>query len=386
MKQTIKAGLGVALGLFLMAGNLTAGEDGVRIKYKVGDGLSIGDGSNLLKIQGRVQGRFTYNNLESAADNDTWAIQRGKIKLEGHVLDQLLKYGFQMNLSTRARATTATVCTNAACTTTAAAVTTESTTGLATLEDYYIDWAPADYFNVKLGQFKVPFLMQELTSSGKQQFVDRALSTGFFNLSRDIGADFHGDVLNDHLKYDIFFMNGDGVNTINQNQGLMVGTRFEVPILGEYKTSESDTDDSEEHNLGLGVAYAFNEVAAAVNNIAAGTRTSHGTLDLGWKYKGWSLQTAGMLQRTHEGAKLTNFGYNAQAGYFFIPKKFEVAAKAGTTVFSDATRNQHEYSLGFNYFIVGHGIKFQTDYAVLLNNRGQNLNDHRFRTQMQLIF
>lgn len=386
MKQTIKVGLGVALGLFLMAGNLVAGEDGVRIKYKVGDGLSIGDGDNLLKIQGRVQGRFTYNNLESAADNDTWAIQRGKIKLEGFTLEKKLNFYFQMNLATRARATTATVCTNAACTTTAAAVTTESTTGLATLEDYYIDWAPAEYFNVKLGQFKVPFLMQELTSSGKQQFVDRSLSTGFFNLSRDIGVDFHGDVLNDHLRYDVFFMNGDGVNTINRNQGLMVGTRFEVPILGEYKTSESDTDDSQEHNLGLGVAYAFNEAAAALNNIGAGTRTSHGTLDLGWKYKGWSLQTAGMVQRTHEGAKLTNFGYNAQAGYFFIPKKFEVAAKAGTTVFSDATRNQHEYSLGFNYFIVGHGIKFQTDYAVLLNNRGQNLNDHRFRTQMQLIF
>lgn len=364
MKQKIKAVLGVALGLFLMAGNLTAGEDGVRIKYKVGDGLSIGDGDNLLKIQGRVQGRFTYNNLESAADNDTWAIQRGKIKLEGHVLDQLLKYGFQMNLSTRSTATT----------------------GLATLEDYYIDWAPADYFNVKLGQFKVPFLMQELTSSGKQQFVDRALSSGFFNLGRDIGVDFHGDVLNDHLRYDVFFMNGDGVNTINRNQGLMVGTRFEVPILGEYKTSESDTDDSQEHNLGLGVAYAFNEAAAAVNNIGAGIKASHATLDLGWKYQGWSLQTAGMLQRTHEGANLTNFGYNAQLGYFLIPKKFEIAARAGTTIFSNATSNQHEYALGLNYFIVGHGIKFQTDYAVLLNNRGQNLNDHRFRTQMQLIF
>lgn len=377
----------VVAGLLVSPG-LQAGEEGMRLQYKVGDGLKIGDGDNLVHLSGRVQGRFTYNALETAADNDTWAVQRGKIKLEGFTLKKKLKFGFQMNLATRARATTAAVCTNAGCTTTANAVTVESTTGLATLEDYYVDYVPYEFAGIKVGQFKVPFLMQELTSSGKQQFVDRSLSTGFFNLGRDIGATLHGSLWAGRLNYDVFGMNGDGANTVNRNQGLMVGTRIEVPLLGTYKTSESDTDHSEEHNLGFGVAYAFNEAAAASQNgtIAAGIKASHGTLDVGYKYKGFSFQGAGMLSRTQEGAKLTNWGYNTQVGWFFVPKKFEVAVKTAGAVFSNATANQYEHSAGINYFIAGHGIKLQTDYALLMNNRGLNLNDHRFRTQLQAIF
>ena len=379
----------IEAGIILGTQDLGAEErEGIQLQYKVGDGLKIGDGNNLVHLQGRVQGRFTYNALEGAADNDTWAVQRGKIKIEGFTLEKKLNFGFQMNLATRNRATTTPVCTDAGCTTTVNAVTAESTTGLATLEDYYVDYVPYDFFGIKIGQFKAPFLMQELTSSGKQQFVDRSLSTGFFNLGRDIGVSLHGELWEDGLNYAVFAMNGDGVNTINRNQSLMAGVRFEYPILGKYKASESDVDDSQEHNLGIGVAYAFNELGSAFVNgtVPAGAKLSLGTLDVGYKYKGFSLQGAGMLSRSHDLAKLTNYGWNAQAGYFIIPKHFEVALRGAGTVFSNAVRNQYEYAAALNYFIKGHGIKIQTDYALLLNNRGLNLNDHRFRTQLQVIF
>ena len=385
-----KSAMAVLLLGFLIAGQNVAAEEegGWRFQYKVGDGLKMGDGNNQIHLQGRVQGRFTYNALEGVADNDTFAIQRGKIKIEGITLEKKLKFGFQMNLATRNRATTTAVCTNAGCTSTANAVTAESTTGLATLEDYYVDYVPYDFFGIKVGQFKVPFLMQELTSSGKQQFVDRSLSTGVFNLGRDIGVSFHGDIFNYHANYNIFAMNGDGGNTINRNQSVMVGTRVEVPILGKYAPSESDVDYSEEPDLGLGLAGAFNELGSAAQNatIADGTKTATGTLDVGYKYKGFSLQGAGMITRALDTAKLTNWGYNAQAGYFLVPKEFEVAGRAAGVVFSNAVTNQYEYALGLNYFIKGHGIKLQTDYALLMNNRELNLNDHRVRTQVQVVF
>lgn len=378
----------VCLGATGAAGPLQAEDEGMRAVYKVGDGTKIGDGDNMIHLQGRVQARFTYDGLETAADKDTWAIQRGKIKIEGFTLKKKLKFGFQMNLSTRGRASTADVCTNADCTETAKAVTSESTTGLATLEDYYVDYVPYDFFAVKVGQYKAPFLMQELTSSGKQQFVDRSLSTGHFNLGRDIGLTFHGDFWDHGLNYNVFFMNGDGINQINRNQSFMAGVRFEMPILGEYKTSESDTDDSQEHNLGVGVAYAFNELGTAFVNgtVPAGAKLSLGTLDVGYKYKGFSFQGAGMVSRSHDLLKITNLGWNAQVGYFIVPKLFEVALRQSGTVFSDAIANQYENAVALNYFIKGHGIKIQTDYALLMNPRGLNLNDHRIRTQLQVIF
>src|SRR3990167_4992241 len=74
----------------------------IKLSYKLGKGLTIEDlsGDYRLDISGRIQGRFTYNALETAADNNTLAVQRGKIKLGGHVFNKNLKYGFQMDLST----------------------------------------------------------------------------------------------------------------------------------------------------------------------------------------------------------------------------------------------------------------------------------------------
>ncbi len=378
----------VGLAMIGASSEVLAEEEGMRASYKVGDGLKIGDGNNLIHLQGRVQGRFTYNALESAPDNDTWAIQRGRIKIEGFTLERKLKFGFQMDLSTKSGAKTADVCADAACTETVKAVTSESTSGQATLLDYYIDWVPTNYIGIKVGQFKVPYLMQQLTSSGKQQFVDRSSSTDFFDLKRDLGITFHGDIIEDRLNYAVFAMNGDGINTINKNQSMMVGTRLELPIVGEYKTSESDTDHSESPNAGVGIAYAFNDLGSAVQvgTIAAGTKTSNGTLDAGVKYKGFSAQGAAMVSRAHDSPGLTNWGYNAQVGYFLIPKIFEVALRGAGTIFSNAVANQYEYAVALNYFIKGHGFKIQTDYAVLMNPRGLNLNDHRVRTQAQLIF
>ncbi|MBI1909857.1 MAG: hypothetical protein HYS22_06780 [Deltaproteobacteria bacterium] len=360
-----------------------------KVEYKVGEGLQVtsADGSRQINFQERVQGRFTYNALDAVADTETFAIQRGKIRVFGFVFEKRLQFGLQINLATRNAATTTAVCLDAGCTKTANAVTAEGTTGLATLEDFFIDWVPTETLGIKFGQFDVPFLIQQLTSDGKQQFVDRSLATDFFNFGRDIGISLHGN-LSDHFGYAIFVVNGEGVNNLNRNKAVLTGLRLEFPILGKYSYSESDSDDSDKPNLGAGLAYAFNKSANATQGgtIAAGTKASHATIDLGYKHKGWSFQGAGMLTRTHETAAFTNWGYNGQAGWFVIPKKFEVVGKAGGTIFSGAVPNQYEYASGFNYFIKGHPIKLQTDYTFLINNRGQDLKDHRIRTQMQVTF
>ncbi|MBI2082488.1 MAG: hypothetical protein HYT76_02870 [Deltaproteobacteria bacterium] len=379
----------ILVALMIGLGTIASAAEGeIRLQYKAGDGLKIGDGDNLVHLQSRLQGRFTYTGLEGATDTDGFAVQRGKIKIEGYTLKRTLKFGLQLNAATRARATTAAACTNAACTATANTITAESTSGAPLLEDFYFDWVPVREFGVLAGQYKARYLIQELTSSGKQQFVDRSLGTGPFNFGRDLGVTIHGIVTNRDLGYHLFAMNGDTLNTLNRNRGFLLGSRFELPILGTYLWSESDTDNSESQNLGIGLAYAYNEAVSATQNgtVAAGTKASHGTLDVGYKYHGWSFQGAGMITRTMEGAKLTNWGYHAQLGKFLIPKKVEIAAKTSSVIFSNAVVNQFEHSVGFNYFIAGHGLKLQTDYAFLPNSRGQDLNDNRFRTQMQVIF
>lgn len=383
----------VLVGCSMLSGTAFAEEaakeaPSIKVGYKDGLFVESADGNNRVHLQGRLQTRFTFNALESADNNHSFAVQRGKIKLEGHVYRTNIRYGFQMNLATRNAATTTAVCTNAACTTTANAVTAESTTGTATLEDYYLDWMPIAEFGIKAGQYKVPFLIQELTSSGKQQFVDRSLATGFFNFARDLGVTLHGELFGGKMNYAAFVMNGDGINTINRNKNYLTGLRLEAPILGGYEYSEADVGHAEEPQLGVGLAYAYNRSASAAQNgtIAANTRASAATADIGFKFRGWSFHGAGMYGRDHGGAGVTNWGYYGQAGYFVLPKHLEVAVRSSGAIFKGVTRNQYEYSAGLNYFIKGHSLKLQTDYALLLNARGQNLNDHRFRTQMQVVF
>lgn len=388
-----KAVLAAILGLVA----LQAQADDIKVKYKVGDGLTIGDDDNQVHIQGRFQGRLTHSMLGAATpDTTSFSVPRAEIRIDGFTLEKKLKFGFEMNLNTRAGNTTTTVCASTGAATgicpggTTTVLTAASTSGLATLNDYYADWVPYSYFGIQVGQFKVPFLIQQLTSSTKQQFVDRSMATGLFDLGRDLGVNLHGSVFDKKLGYAVAVMNGDGANTLNRNlRALLVATRLDWSILGEYKTLESDADYSQTPQLGVGVAYAFNERASAMQRgtIAAGIKAHNLTADTGIKYKGFSWQAAGMLSRSVEGASVTNYGFNTQAGYTLIPKRLEVAGKFGAAVLNGATANEYEYAGGVNYFIKGHPIKLQADFTHLRNSGGTAAkNDNIVRAAMNIIF
>ncbi len=379
-KKTALAIVVAVAAVFALQGPVEA----VEVSYKVGKGTKVKseDGNNEVNISGRVQGRHTYTLREnSVADTNTFEVRRAKLSFKGHVLNPNLKFKLQGAFGTKSSTRTTSVGGTTV-------VTRESTSGLFDLEDAYADWTPLKWIGIRFGQFKVPFLKQELTSSGKQQFVDRALSTGDFTFKRDIGVSIHGHPW-EHFRYDIFAMNGAGANTFNVNQGLLFGTRIEFPILGKYKSSESDVKWHEDPDLGVGIAYAFNEhdLGFSGGTVAAGTKTSHGTIDVGFKYKGFSLQAAAMMLRTHDAPKLTNLGYLMQVGYFIVPEIFEIAARGASTFFTNAVVNEHEYAMSLNWFIKGHPIKFQTDVAYLINNGGTlNQDDFRVRNQLQFVF
>ncbi|EKD41225.1 MAG: phosphate-selective porin [uncultured bacterium] len=339
---------------------------GVKVGYKVGKGVNFesSDGDYKMNLSFPMQFRFTYNKLETAPDTNTFAVQSASIKAGGYVLNEDLRYEFKI----KGRST--------------------SNAGSVLVEDMNIDYFPVSYFGIKVGQMKTPFMIQGMNSSEALQFTDRSLFAGIFNPGLDIGVDVHGNLFNKKATYNIFALNGDGQNTIDTNQGVMIGGRLEYIPLGELKYSESDVENSQEPNLAFGLGYKFNTKGTKdqANTIPAGTKTSTGTVDATFKYKGFSFQGMGALTRVHEAPKFSNWGWSGQAGYFVIPEHLEVALKQGGIVFSNALANQYEYSLGLNYFVVGHGIKVQTDYTYLQNVRGANLNDHRVRSQVQVTF
>ena len=63
---------------------------------------------------------------------------------------------------------------------------------------------------MKFGQFKAPFGRQQLTSSGAQQFVDRAIQDARYNDARETGLSLWGTLGANKLDWRVMMSNGNG--------------------------------------------------------------------------------------------------------------------------------------------------------------------------------
>ena len=63
---------------------------------------------------------------------------------------------------------------------------------------------------MRFGQFKAPYGRQQLTSSGAQQFVDRAITDGRYNPGRETGLALWGTLGGNKLEWRVMVSNGNG--------------------------------------------------------------------------------------------------------------------------------------------------------------------------------
>jgi hypothetical protein len=366
-----------------------------------------------LAMSGRVQVLYTFNDREedvnvvslptSPGDRDTstFRLRRGRLVWQGHAFTKALKYCVQLE--------------------------TPGTTQGTTLLDYYADYSGlpeiGKYLSIRGGQFKVPFTRQRLNSSSSLQLVDRSIVNDEFNLDRDVGVDFHGRLFGEQLEYHLGIFTGHGINNRNENSDnkmLYVG-RLAWHPFGFFDYKETDYDYSETLKATLGFAAAHNgggEIrtgairTAVSDDIYMNTFTVDGAL----KYKGFFLLSEGVLRNLREpGLRSTAnaIGYFVQGGYFFIPKRLEMAARyawldrefnrdkdvlrilAGEGTRMRTLGSDEEITLGLNYYFNGHKNKMQFDVSrldqgFLPTSARSPVNDDketwRFRLQYQLAF
>ena len=80
--------------------------------------------------------------------------------------------------------------------------------------DVYVDFGPYRLIQVKVGKFKLPFGLEELTSEDKLDFAYRSRVTEFLAPARDKGVMLHGKVLKgDRLNYQAGVFRNDGENS-----------------------------------------------------------------------------------------------------------------------------------------------------------------------------
>lgn len=259
-----------------------------------------------------------------------------------------------------------------------------------------------EFARLFVGRGKVVYNDERMTSSSRQQFVNRSIVNDLFTVDRHDGLQLSGHVFADtpfDLTYNVGIFNGVGVGERSNDDGeLMYAGRLQWNALGgELAFSQSDVEMHADPVLSLAVAGATNQSkCTAFATSTDGCRALPGfeigkagqfrinqlVEELRFRWMGLSLnhelhwkQVNDTLKPSGDAGSQTDMlGSLVQAGYFphgllpFIPKQLELA---GRYAFVDPhlTRSsdmQHEFSGVLNYFFHGHNNKISLQLSHLI--------------------
>ncbi len=255
--------------------------------------------------------------------------------------------------------------------------------------DLFANWHALPELNVKLGQFKAPFGLEQFTADSRLLTIESSLATTAIAPDRQIGIQVWGRPLAgfwperaEFLTYYAGIFNGTGRNiSVNDNSEFMYAGRLEVlamkaEILNEEATIRLGAnglvsrDDAGTLVSNQGFVNADGSLAS-FSLPTAGRREAYG-FDVGLRYGGFELIAEYLNQRvsSREVAGLVpqwrNFradGHYVQGSYFLIPEKLQLVAKwesfnPGQLPDDDI----HSITGGLNYYIRGHDIKLLANY------------------------
>ena len=258
------------------------------------------------------------------------------------------------------------------------------------LEDFILNWdvSKDKRFQVAVGQFKVPLGRQELTSSSRQQFADRDLLSGEFTRGRDIGLQAWGLLAKGKLEYRAGIFNGNPASRLdNDNDKYQRSARLTFQPFGDVRYSESDFESRTRPLLAVAGQWEHNDLAGATNGDDLDTRILG--VDAVFKYRGLFLfaEYFDRHRRPESGAAFQSNGFHAQAGYFLVRDRFEVAGRWAGYDPSDAIPDNDRTEVGgvASYYVSGHNLKFQADFRKI-GDDSRRTSIREIRLQTQVVF
>ena len=256
--------------------------------------------------------------------------------------------------------------------------------------DIWLNWHQFPGAQIKVGQWKAPFGLDQLTADTSLYTIERTLPTGAITPDRQIGAQLWGKPLTniwpeqkDLLTYYAGIFNGNGKNTtVNDNNNFMYVGRLESTLFqdvfgkGSFLKLGGDVLNSRD-DKGVNISQSGNLLVNADGSLSpftlpgADERTAWsvdawlkvGPFDLIGEY----LQEK-VNGRTVNGvppgfADFTTDGFYVTGGYFLIPKKLQAVAQ-WQYLNPGQKGDDGLYSIlgGLNYYIHGDDLKVMVNY------------------------
>lgn len=399
----------------------TAGHDGRHFF------LGSADGNFRLELSGQIQFRYYINfrddndnNNDGFAEDDFesgFQTRRTKLFFEGHAFDPNMFYRLSGNFYDD---------------TDAAA----GGDGDFKLEDAFVGYRWDNGFSFMWGQFKLPFMREELISSGYQLAADRSLMNEVFTQGRSQGIQL-GYEQEDWRMAAAF---SDGFRSENSE----FASARTVTATGFPSTGEADYaftgrveikfagnwDQFQDFSSVAGSDFAF--MLGFAGHIEGGDDSSTAftggdynfygwTADLSFEGDGWNAYIAGVgeysdyADATIAGlpvgdVNFGDYGVVVQFGIFIPDTDWEpfirydgIFADEDERALPNDSDNFNTVTFGVNYYMYGHGSKFTFDIVWFIDDVGQNAlggapnpgigyltdddeNELSFRVQWQLLF
>jgi hypothetical protein len=385
-------------------------QNGLMAGWSDGFFLASPDGRFKLKLDGQLQIRWIYNyNPEPAGENDRhrqgFEVTRAKLTFSGHVFSPDMTYLIRMNPTRNEPGLV---------------------TGLYYIEDAWAQYRVTNNFAIRLGQFKLPFMREELVYSSYQQAVERSLVNENLGTGRTQGIEF---IWSDETsRFSFAFSDGGSdnlggfgnlagtyppyTNALVQDTEYSFTGRYEKLLAGEWRQFKDLTSPpGDQFGMLFGAAGHFQQLEW-IRNIGSTRRDEHrwtsATGDISIEFGGANLFLSYVYMYVDHGSfgQIHAHGLLLQGGVYVTPKlelfsRWEYGWWDANFEFSDLNL----ITFGVNYYIDGHDLKWTTDIGFTLGPLDQNwyggqnndiagyrinLSSNEpeivFRTQFQLLF
>jgi hypothetical protein len=340
-------------------------QDGTTAGWDKGFFLASADGKFRLQVGGQIQVRWVYNVQEKTAASDGddnregFEVRRAKLKFKGHLLDPTWKYNI------------------------VGAFDHDDSGGQGDfdLEDATITKDFENGFEVMFGQFKLPFLREELISSSKQLAADRSLVNEKFNQDRTVGVQlgYRGD------QFRVFGAYSNGFKTKNtsaifEDTEMALTARAEWLATGSWKqfgdfTSPRGSDTA--FMMGAAIHYERQEFGTTSPVDGENDRVTW-TVDASAEFDGANLFAAVIGNSLDDGMSFDQLGIVVQGGYYFTDEwegfiryewgDLDDSSSAGPAGSLDPTvEDLNLVTVGVNRYFNKHNLKWTTDIGIGLD-------------------
>jgi phosphate-selective porin OprO/OprP len=311
-------------------------------------------GNFRLNVSGQVQFRYLLNFRDETTNSDQddfesgFQTRRTKIAFSGHVINPNWTYKVEGAF--------------------------DRDGGSFNLEDAYVQYNFGNGFRAKWGQFKLPFLREELVSSRYQLAADRSVANEFFNQDRAQGIEIRYE--QEAWRVAAAFSDGFATDNTDFNSGAEADWaatgRVEFKFAGDWKDFEDFTSKpGQQFSALVGAAVHYQQSRNTNNPTDVDVNYLGYTFDVSLEGDSWNLYGAFMGSHTEGRATgvdlpdADNFGVVVQGGYRFA-QNTELFARYDAVFLDEDTVASGEDSfnfltVGLNQYYAGHAAKATID-------------------------